>query len=239
NCQHCGQVNYDLAKRCVGCGAVMVAAEQKEQGGWQAGDDVTMRQDGSINFAAKATLASTSNTNQLDAEPAPISKPWTLRRIRKYLAWTVVAVSLLSVAVPLVRPMLNSNTTARQFFSQEIWLLLLAPMLFGAIAVYVKEGGGKPLRWRDYVIAPILPLSYLSGIPIAILPLLYLGGCTMIGGIIGGVGGVAVCIAGGFVVGFYVAVLAVIALPFAFVAAAVGGLIMGFFYRLISGRGFS
>jgi len=128
------------------------------------------------------------------------------------------------------------GTTGR-FLSRGGVLLLLAPVLIGAITVYVKEGKGR-LRWRDCVIAPVVTLAYLTGIAAAILGVVFLLGCLSMGGIIGGLGGVAVCVAGGLAAATYAAVIALIALPFILLAGAIGGLMMGFFYRLISGRGF-
>jgi hypothetical protein len=231
-CDQCGQINFDLAKRCVACGVVMSPMKQEGPGNRRTDDGGTMRQDESFDSANTPTAASTSHISGL--EPARNLEGTDWRRRFKQVRWAIAVVCFGVGVAPLLPMIFKSMGATGHFFSQEGWLLLLAPVLIGAITVYVKEGKGR-LRWRDYLIAPVVTLSYLTAFAAAILGVVYLLGCAGIGGIVGGLGGVAVCVAGGLAVATYAAVISVIALPFIFLAGALGGFVMGFLYRLISG----
>jgi len=106
-------------------------------------------------------------------------------------------------------------------------------MVSGAVTVYVAEGAGR-LRWRDYLLAPMMTITFFAIVVFLGILAVFLFKCAgLVPAMLGVPQGGAACVAGTVTLSAMAVIFAAIGLPLLFAAGAGDGLMMGLFCRLI------
>lgn len=203
-CERCGQKNANVSKRCVGCNHILWSSEP-----------------GPSDTGPAVDFSTTSNPRCGESSNAP------------YPGWGAIfsgatagiIVTLLFCSLPLGKPEFA--------FLNHSWILLPGPVVSGALTVYSAENGTRR-RWRDYIIAPVMTISLLSGVAFVGLLVTSLFACAGLApSIFGLADGSAACVAGMFMVAVYAGIASIFALPVLFLAGASGGLLMGLLFKAL------
>jgi hypothetical protein len=229
-CEHCGQINSAVAKRCVGCNRILSTespgASDAPTG--EPGGESTNTRGPAI---AASASASTSN-NVASGRSEHIEYIGDDMPPRIFPGWQAIIAGALTgiiIALCVFRGPLGNPELA--VFNHG-WSLLLAPVVSGAITV-LAAGEVDRRRWRDYLLAPMITMIVVAGLALLALIAVAICACMLpLHAMLGFPQGGATCFAAGFVLMAYAGIAAIFVLPPLFIASAGGGLIAGLLCRL-------